>query len=125
MKRMFQRQQIGAAALWCYWLLLFVLTHLPKVPKFPGPHLSDKVVHFVAYAILTGLALASGAWGNLSLRQRVWQWVPLLLAYGAIDELLQPIVGRHADAMDFMADAAGVMVVSLVAILLPSRKARH
>ena len=85
-------------------------THLP--PEIgPEPLIPDKVIHFGAYlglAWLLGLTLASRG-------RRVWVAVPLLLVFGAVDELTQIPVGRTADVWDWLADAAGIMVGTTIA----------
>lgn len=83
--------------------LLFTVTHIPPdgLPRDPFP-LFDKTIHFGAYAVWGVLAGMGG--GD---RRR---WLVLGLAFGALDELTQPYVGRHADWFDWLADAAGVGV---------------
>ncbi|MFT5527442.1 MAG: VanZ family protein [Pirellulaceae bacterium] len=94
-----------------YWLVLFTLTHLPKVglPKL-GKY-SDKYMHFAAYGVLAFLlaALCSIKWRiGFSLLLRVFLMVAL---YGFLDELLQvPIPGRMGDIQDWAADLLGALV---------------
>lgn len=91
--------------------LLFALSARPSVPL--PPRLSDKVVHFAAYAVLgvlatravggglptaVGAATALAAWGIGS-------------GYGALDEVHQLFVdGRSADVKDWYADATGTAI---------------
>lgn len=90
-----------------YWLTLITAMHIPRVPEPLSFRASDKVVHLLAYAVLG--ALVGLAW---SLRWRFgWLaalglWV-LLAAHGALDEVTQPIFGRHADVLDWYADMLG------------------
>jgi len=98
-----------AAALIVYWVALCIGTHVPG--GFAGtPLVSDKVLHFVAYA---GLGFLLAAMLSLSgIRDSRVYWTALLVAvgYGAIDELGQiPIPGRNADPMDWLADVAGAV----------------
>ena len=103
---------VRSAGIWaglaCYWLGLFVATHVPTdMVSLPG-QVSDKLPHFLAYA---GLAiLLAAAWqitaGRLSWRQLCGAWV-LLVFYAAIDESTQIPVGRHASIWDWVADLAG------------------
>jgi VanZ family protein len=95
----------------CYWLALFVATHLPTaMVPLPGG-ISDKMPHLVAYAILA--AAFALAWrvtaGPLSWRQLFAAWI-LIVAYGAIDELSQTPVGRDANLRDWLADATGAAI---------------
>ena len=68
---------------------------------------SDKVAHFLAYAVLGAL---------LAYAQTRTGWPPaaayaLGIAYGASDEWHQSFVpGRFSDVADWAADAAGVLV---------------
>jgi VanZ family protein len=98
-----------------YWLILFTLTHLPKL-KLPemGRH-SDKYMHFLAYGGLAFLlaALCSIKWKiGFTMLLRVFLITAL---YGFLDELSQvPIPGRMGDIQDWAADLMG----SLMGLLL-------
>jgi len=100
--------RVASLILACYWLMLFVATHLPKVPM---PHVtnSDKYIHFAAFA---GLAFLL-AWSIPTIPNKRWVNVVLALAiaiiYGAVDEISQTPVGRTADIMDWAADSAGAV----------------
>jgi len=88
------------------WLGAFAATHAPPgdVPNV-GP--SDKVLHFAGYAALaTPLMLLLAARGRPG-RHRAAITIGVLLAYAALDELTQPIVGRDADILDWLCDIAG------------------
>lgn len=76
------------------------------------PH-TDKLLHFLAFALLA-LPLI---WQNP--RHTLWL-TPAALIYGGTIELLQPNVGRSAEWLDFLADAAGIALGNLPFIL--SRK---
>jgi VanZ family protein len=99
--------------LWTLTLLYaafhFVMTHLPPggVPRVP---VDDKVLHFLSYGFLSGcLSLCLWASGVAPARAAV---VVLLsaAAYGALDEALQPLVGRAQEWGDWVADVAGATV---------------
>ncbi len=90
-----------------YWLTLITATHIPRVPEPLGFRPSDKVVHLLAYAVLG--ALVGMAWSLrwvLGWRAALGLWV-LLAVHGALDEVTQPIFGRHADTLDWYADMLG------------------
>jgi VanZ family protein len=100
-------------------LVLFVLSQFRSVPS-PFQVLiipSDKIIHFILYFILGGLLAraklksASHA-GNAVL-------VALGGVYGVLDEWHQSFVpGRTPDAMDWLADMAGVTAgYTLVAVV--------
>ena len=93
--------------LFVYWLTLITATHIPRVPEPMGFRPSDKVVHLLAYAIFGGAGGAGvvAAMGT-GLAQALGLWV-LLAAHGILDEVTQPLVGRHADRLDWYADMLG------------------
>jgi VanZ family protein len=94
-----------------YWVALFIATHWPaEFVRLPAS-LSDKVPHFVAYALL-GI-LAAAAWQGSS-RRFGWRrclivWVVLAL-YGFVDEWTQIPLGRQASVADWLFDVAGAGV---------------
>ena len=101
-----------------YWLALFVLTHTP-LAKLPGPPTSDKVAHFLAYLVLSFLA-GTTLYLAFPQRRRLMPVGVLLLAaaYGAVDELTQPLVGRFCEWGDWFADCAGAATGAAVLYLL-------
>ena len=83
---------------------------------------SDKVAHFVAYAILTvlgGLYLMARAVhvrvGHLLL------WGVVYALYAAADEWLQSFVGREMSLTDWFADVAGILTGTAIMILIRRR----
>ena len=106
--------------------MLFIATHAPR-RTLPKVQVNDKVVHFLAYALLGGLLFAS-----LKLSARRWRLdvaVLVLLvgmAYGAADEWLQniPALGRSGDLADWFADVAGVASAVVTMSLLWSLRGR-
>jgi VanZ family protein len=104
-----------------YWLTLLVATHLPAQVAGLPRNQADKLIHFVAYAVLAWL-LAS-AWqasvGRLNARHLKFAWLVVVL-YGAIDEITQPLVGRTMSVADWLADAAGA-AVGLIVFRVTSR----
>lgn len=107
-----RRQKWIIISLLMYWPFIFILAHIPIPPLVRKAGVSDKIIHFVAY-----LALVFLLWSAVSPDKKVnWHraaawWVLLVtVCYGVIDELLQAVVvGRSCDAMDFLADLAGVL----------------
>lgn len=105
-----------------YWLLLFISTHVPIPKAAPQIRHGDKVAHFIAYAGLTLL----GAW-RLHAREQlciksVSFWAAVYCAFGAMDELLQPLVGRTLSLWDWLADALGVAAATLAIAAFWPRK---
>ena len=90
-----------------YWLLLFTLTHIPG-PNLPEVEVSDKTIHFVAYALLAGMVLSSLHLLRPSSRINEPLTLLIVLAYGAFDETTQPYFNRSGEVADWLADAAGV-----------------
>lgn len=81
---------------------VLTLTHISDA-GVPG---SDKLHHFIAFAALT---LPAGF-----ARPRLGLWIALsALAYGGAIELIQPLVGREREFLDFVADGAGSLLGAL------------
>lgn len=89
-----------------YWCLIFTATHVPISTRGLPRH-SDKLAHAAMYA---GLSFLLSGWlavrGKRGLRYYALA-LAVVVAYGAIDELLQIPAGRHADVNDWLADCAG------------------
>jgi VanZ family protein len=99
------------------WIGLFIGTHIPA-QSLPPMHVSDKTLHFAAYFGLASMIYVS-TW--ITNPRRRWLSVMVLaicMVYGAIDELLQPLVNRHASAKDWIADVAGAACAVLLLALL-------
>lgn len=103
-----------------YWLALFVGTHIPNPQDFLPEDVSDKTLHLLAYAGLATLLLV---------RERLVEWVTwgrgltllaVVVAYGALDELLQaiPSLNRTADFGDWAADVLGASTALAVFLLV-------
>lgn len=94
-----------------YGLLLVVGTHLPG-DAVPGPIMaSDKVIHFGAYMVLGALVAicVTPRGGRLAITTAAILWT-LVIGFGALDELSQPLFGRSCDLFDWLADAAGAAI---------------
>lgn len=109
-------------ALACYWLALFIGTHIPieRLPLHQGT--VDKFAHLAAFAGLAGIFAI--AWrltvGRLTITHAVWIWL-VIVAYGVLEELSQPLAGRIASRWDWIADASGAALGLAVFGLLPDR----
>lgn len=115
--------RIAKTMFWGYWVALFTLTHIPVVPKlvvYPG----DKVAHLMAYALLMLMAVLSNSWPDMSRSQQAWRWSGILALYAGADELTQPIVGRSAERMDFLADVAGLVAMAVLISAVVTMNAR-
>lgn len=117
-------------ALVSYVCLLGISTHLPplglRTVSFDlNLHISDKIAHSGAYGGLTLLVLL--VWRTrrkpgLSLRSKAF-WVSMLClaiaGCGLIDESTQPMVGRHFDWFDWLANLCGMTTAVVSSSLLP------
>jgi hypothetical protein len=93
-----------------YAAALVVVTHTPRLEvsfSFGTPIPADKLLHFAAYGVLgflVGLIAAEYEW-TLS------RWLPIAFAcvagFALLDEITQPLCGRHMEALDYVADAFG------------------
>ena len=91
-----------------YTLFLVVATHLPRVPAIVrGPGV-DKWLHFSAYGGQTVLAMGVLYFTNRLVLRNVVLLIVVLTAFGAVDELTQPMFHRQADLFDWLADCAGI-----------------
>ncbi|KPK34958.1 MAG: hypothetical protein AMJ66_02565 [Betaproteobacteria bacterium SG8_40] len=87
------------------FLSLWPLSQLPAVPG------SDKTHHVIAYALLM-LPVAL---------RRPTGWIAIglfFVMYSGAIELLQPMVNRYGEWLDFAANLAGVIVGALLAVTL-------
>ena len=82
-------------------VVIAYLTLTPQQPETIDGVLSDKAYHVMAFAAL----IFPGA--LLYLGSLVWL-IPATLIFGAVIELVQPLVGRSAEVADFVADIVGV-----------------
>jgi hypothetical protein len=100
-------------AFWAAFIFAFVMAVLPHPPRMPGDP-SDKILHILAFTVLSGLAGAA------------FRSTPLLAigirlsAFGAVIEIVQAIPALHRDssAVDWLADTGAVLVVLTVVALL-------
>lgn len=93
-----------------YAAALVVATHIPRLEVSLGrgkPIPADKLLHFAAYSVLgflVGLIAAES-------EQKRTRWLPITFAgvvgFALLDEITQPLCGRHMEAFDCVADALG------------------
>jgi VanZ family protein len=103
--------RLSKLALGLYWLALVVATHIPPGPQLAPVETNDKVLHFLAYGALAFLVCTTWelAAGVLNGRHLVFAWLAVV-AFGAIDELTQMVVGRDCSVWDWLADACGAAI---------------
>lgn len=82
------------------------------MPQLPRVHLSDKLVHALAYGLIAASFLGAVK------RQAGWKlrFIVLLgiVALGLVDEMTQPLVDRQASVGDFAADVVGILAVTVL-----------
>ncbi len=102
-----------------YWVLLFVLTHVPVPPHaLHVPAGGDKALHF---GLFFGLTLLGDRWLRASRRlpsvAALAAWAVAYAAYAGLDEWLQRFVGRTPSVWDWWADLSGIAVGTLLSAL--------
>ena len=86
----------------------FSLSPLGSLPEAPG---SDKTHHFIAYAAL--------AFPTALRKPRQWPIIILGFAlYSGLIELIQPLVNRYGEWMDFLANIGGLFIGVVLADLI-------
>ena len=110
-----------------YTLLLVFATHYPKPEYFLGTQaISDKLLHFTAYVLLSLLAAATLAGYRRWRGSSVLALACALAAFAAIDEITQPLLGRAAEWLDWVFDcmgiAVGILAVAVRLWLSPPRQ---
>jgi VanZ family protein len=96
-------------------IVLLSLLPLPQ-PRLPGVHFLDKLLHALAYLLLSFLLFASQLPGP---RPRlVLASVLGSLLLGGLVELIQPLTLRRRELLDLAADLAGAVVGAFLALVL-------
>jgi len=90
-----------------YWILCFVLTHLPPSSALPEAPGLDKVMHFGGYSLLGFLLSLYFLSKHGSKKTWILRALGILAAYSVLDELTQPLVGRDFEVGDLFADSLG------------------
>jgi len=99
--------------IWCILTIfmtvfILVLSLLPDPPEIPGGfQFSDKIAHFVAYAILSFLLIISFFGGKKI--STVVIVAALCLVYGGLIEILQVCTHRQPEILDLAADFIGAL----------------
>lgn len=91
----------------------FTLMPMDELPPAPG---SDKLHHIIGF----------GGWAFLCAfgpRRSFYLMALCIVLWGGAIELIQPYVNRHREFADFVADACGVVLVSIIRIKLAKQNA--
>jgi VanZ family protein len=120
--RCVKNPRLWQLALACYWVALFVGTHMPIERLALSRGTADKFAHVAAFGGLAMLVAITWrlAAGHFHLPQLFSVWAIVVL-YGAIEETTQPMVGRTASLIDWSADAIGATLGSMLFWLWPRR----
>jgi VanZ family protein len=95
-----------------WWAFLLTMTHLPKPPS-ALPHVGDKTLHLVAYAVLGGLLYANLRWRGADGPAAGLLTIAIVMLGGAVDEWTQPLSGRSCELADWCADVAGAALAAV------------
>lgn len=93
-------------------LVIFIGSSVPG-NEVPGPVSQVSIVlHVSEYAVLACLAYrAFASWWPFNTFRAAWYTAFICVVYSVTDEMHQLFVpGRHADAHDLIADAAGILI---------------
>ena len=89
-------------------IALLSLYPLPALPEMPG---TDKTHHIIAYCFLALPATLKGP-RNLTLL------LLFFIAFGGMIELIQPSFNRYGEWLDFIANATGVALGTIIGAYL-------
>ena len=104
----FKLSRLSAAII--FTCLIFILSHIPQknLPDQLQIFGLDKIIHIIAYGIITYLAISSIKFRPyLRIKLIIFVFVSLL---GYFDEYTQSFVGRTCSMVDWLADVAGVVL---------------
>jgi VanZ family protein len=87
----------------------------PSVPSI-GPASSDKVEHFIGFALLAGPL-------SFAYPRHIWSVIVAAVIFGAAIEVVQPYVSRGREAADLVADALGALAGGIAARAWARRRA--
>jgi len=115
--------RIAAGLLVIDLIAMFVLTHVPTLPK-AARQFHDKWAHFTAFFVLTTLYCIATPGRRPWLRYG--SAVVLAAGYAIFDEWTQGwVAGRHRDPWDFLADLAGTFSAIVVYVLFRYQFAKN
>ncbi len=101
------RYRLATGLLICYWIALFVATHVPMPDPIRHVSHGDKLAHFAAYAGLAYLFAFALQGRKVSLLGYACV-LGVVATYGVADEWIQSLIpSRTADIKDWIADVAG------------------
>ncbi len=107
-----RRHKLILSALGIYWPVIFWLTHIPMPELARQSGMSDKMMHVLAYFVLTFLVwFAVNPYEKVRWNKpKVWILLAVIAGYAVLDEYLQIHIGRSADVLDFVSDLFGLVI---------------
>ncbi len=103
------------------WVAAVTATHTPA-NRLPRADVSDKVLYAVGFFILAGVFWLTLQVHGVAGAKRITCIFFTMLAYAAIDEMTQPLVGRDNSLGDWLADVAGtIAALTLLELLTLAR----
>ncbi len=106
------RNKLTIIPLLIYWPTIFVLTHIHVPQLIEQAHVSDKILHVLAFMVLVFLL-----WFVFSPSKKVnwkkstvWWILAATVVYSLLDEWLQIYVDRQPDVIDFLANLTGAFI---------------
>ncbi len=117
-----KEQKIFTFILIVYLTALFISTHIPVPDWARQMEMSDKIMHFAGYMVLSLLFWLSISYEAKALwtRFRPWLLSVILILYGIVDEISQPFMNRSTDIGDFAANLVGIASGMLLVSFLPA-----
>ena len=102
-------------------VLVFVVSSIPHlaVPSLGMPRWSDKIAHFVEYAVLAFLFYRGERGKGRRMGIPAWLLViAVTLAIASVDEYHQRFIpGRDSSIWDWTADAVGIVIGTLIGLV--------
>ncbi len=111
------RRRLVLSACIIVWAGALIATHIPaeRLPRVGG---SDKLLHAAGYFVISGLFWLTLRVHGVAGAKRITLIFFTMLAYAAIDEITQPLVGRGSSIGDWLADITGTIIALILLELL-------
>ena len=111
------RRRLVLSACLIVWAGALIATHLPA-DRLPMAGVSDKLLHAAGYFVISGLFWLTLRVHGVAAGKRIALVFFTMLAYAAIDEITQPLVGRDNSLGDWFADITGMIIALTLLELL-------
>ena len=111
------RRRLILSACLIVWVGALIATHIPA-SHLPRAGVSDKLLHAAGYFVISGLFWLTLRVHGVTGTKRIALIFFTMLAYAAIDEITQPLVGRDNSLGDWLADVTGAVIALILLELL-------